>query len=97
MAENQDCEDAEVGTEPLDDLEALFDEDNEEDEYKEGGEEEERHGIKEEEMLELFGDLEEEESDNPGAAADKSEATSSQDLQGSQPRGRIHPQGFLSN
>lgn len=97
MAENQDGQDAEDGTEPLDDLEALFDEDNEEDEYKEGGEEEERRDAKAEEILELFGDVDEEEGDSAGAAADKSVASSSQDLQGLQPRGRIHSQGFLSN
>lgn len=82
MAENQDGEDAEGGTEPLDDLEALFDEDNEEDEYKEGGEEEDRCDTKEEEMSELLGDLNKGEGNNARAAADKPEASSSQDLQG---------------
>lgn len=73
MDESQDGQDAE------DDLEALFDEDNEEDEYKEGGEEEGRHDAKAEEMSELFGDVDEEEGDHAGAAA---EVSSSQDLQG---------------
>ncbi|XP_075868239.1 protein MCM10 homolog isoform X1 [Nelusetta ayraudi] len=77
MAENQDGED---GTEPLDELEALFDEDSGEDEYKDGAEEE-RRDAKVEEMSELFGDVDEEEGDNTGAAADESEATSSRDLQ----------------
>lgn len=85
MAENLDGEDAEGDTEPLDDLEALFDEDNEEDGYKEGDEEEERCDTKQEKMSELFGDLDEEEENNTGAAADNPEASSSQDLQGSQP------------
>lgn len=89
MAENQDGED---GTEPLDELEALFDEDSGEDEYKDGAEEE-RPDAKVEEMSELFGDVDEEEGDNTGAAADESEATSSRDLQGLRHRGafaRIH-------
>lgn len=75
-------QDAEDGTEPLDELEALFDEDNEEDEYKEGGEEEEKCDTKAEEMSELFGDVDEEEGDSIEAAANESETSSSQDLQG---------------
>lgn len=83
MAENQDGED---NTEPLDELEALFDEDSGEDEYKDGAEED-RSDKKAEEMSDLFGDVDEEESDIAEAAASESEATSSRDLQGLPHRG----------
>lgn len=89
MAESQGDEDV---AEPLDELEALFDEDSAEEEYKDGAEED-RCDAKVEEMSDLFGDEDEKEGGDTGAAADESEASSSRDLQGLQHRGafvRIH-------
>ncbi|XP_069013055.1 protein MCM10 homolog isoform X1 [Embiotoca jacksoni] len=72
LAENEGVDEEQDHQEQVDDLDALFDEDNEEEEYKEGTEEEEqgqRVADTEDVVSELFGDvddIENEETDSKG-------------------------------
>ncbi|CAB1451880.1 unnamed protein product [Pleuronectes platessa] len=84
LAESEDVDEDRGGQEQKDDLDALFDDDsNEEEEYKEGIEEEERNAGTEGVVSDLFGDvddIENEEKDTTGKSSG-SEAKSKKDLQ----------------
>lgn len=90
LAESEGVGEDQDGQEQADDLDGLFDGDNdEEEEYKEGDEEEERDVETEDIVLDLFGDvddIENEEKDTKGKAGggDASESLnrSKDDLQG---------------
>ena len=85
LAESEGVVEDQGGQEQADDLDALFDDDsNEEEEYKEGTEEEERNAGTDDVVSDLFGDvddIENEEKDTTGKSSG-AEAKSKKDLQG---------------
>ncbi len=89
LAENEGVEEERDDQEPADDLEGLFDDDNEQEEYKDGIEEDGRVEEKEDALSDLFGDvddIEDEEKDTKGKEvrreACESLDRSKEDLQG---------------
>lgn len=81
LAENEGIGEQQAGREQADDLDGLFDDDNDEgEEYKEGAEEEQRDAVEEDAVANLFGDVGDIENEDKGAKENESAGEASENL-----------------